>query len=106
MLQLLCLFFDGAQVILYRLPRVHPPVKAVVQPSPKPARKTEISNAHSCSFDDDDDLEQGKKSRTGCDYLPETVGGGRGPERSLCLAVSGSVQRVQVVCLICTKMTP
>lgn len=49
LLQLLCLFFDGAQVILYRLPRMHPSVKAVVQPSPKPARKTEILIAQSCS---------------------------------------------------------
>lgn len=55
MLQLLCLFFDGAQVILYRLPRMHPPVEAVVQPSPKPVRKIEISKAQSCSFDDDND---------------------------------------------------
>lgn len=63
LLQLLCLFFDGAQVILYRLPRMHPPVEAVVQPSPKPAGKTEISNAQSWSFDDNDDdyLYQEKK---------------------------------------------
>lgn len=30
----------------------------------------------------------------GCDNLLETVGGGRGPEQSLHLAVSGPVQRV------------
>lgn len=45
--QLLRLFFDGAQVVLHRLPRMHPSVKAVVQPSPKPARETEISNTAS-----------------------------------------------------------
>lgn len=45
--QLLRLFFDGAQVVLYRLPRMHPSVEAVVQPSPKPARETEISNTAS-----------------------------------------------------------
>lgn len=105
MLQLLCFFFDGAQVILYRLPRVHTPVEAVVQPSPKPAQKTEISNAQSCSFDDDDDddyLQQETKTwhfqhfqvSINCNNLLETVGGGRWPEQSLCLAVSGPVQRV------------
>lgn len=63
LLQLLCLFFDGAQVILYWLPRMHTPVEAVVQPSPKPAGKTEISNAQSWSFDDDDYLHQEKKKK-------------------------------------------
>lgn len=67
------------------------------------------------SFDDDEDdddgyLQREKKRhgifRIGCDNLLETVGGGRWPEQSLRLAVSGPEQRVQVVCLVCTKMTP
>lgn len=39
LLQLLRLLLDGAEVILHRLAGMHPSVKAVVQPPPKPARQ-------------------------------------------------------------------
>lgn len=38
LLQLLCLLLDGTQIVLYGLARMHPSVKAVVQPPPKPLR--------------------------------------------------------------------